>query len=318
MGKFISDYLSFTRKERIGVFIILLIISLAIFLPLFFSTVDTPASPVADSTWLAAIKQIEEKSKDAGLDKDAKPNEPGIQYYQNDYRKNRHNDANVKGELFYFDPNTLSADGWEKLGLNEKTIQTIQNYISKGGAFKKPGDLKKVYGLHSRVYERIAPYVRIEESIKSPVLKQGYPQPNFQPGLRTYQQVDINLADTSAFINLPGIGSKLAARIVLFREKLGGFYKIEQVSETFGLSDSTFRLIKQYLLPGDGPVKQLNINTAGIDELKVHPYIKFNLANAIVLYRNEHGPFQNLEDLKKIMLITDEVFKKLSPYLTVN
>ena len=314
MGKFISDYLSFTRKERIGVFIILLIISLSIFLPLFFSTGGPPTSPVADTALLAAVKQIEEN---AGIDKNSGSNEPGIQYYQNDYRKSKYNDTKVKGELFYFDPNTLGADGWEKLGLKEKTIQTIQKYISKGGVFKYPGDLKKVYGLHSKMYERIAPYVRIEESIKSPPQKTVY-EPNFRHGSRTYQQVDINLADTVAFINLPGIGSKLASRIVLFREKLGGFYRIEQVSETFGLPDSTFLLIKQYLLPGDGRVKQLNINTATTDELKAHPYIKFTLANAIVLYRNEHGPFQNLEDLKKIMLITDEVFQKLSPYLTVN
>ena len=46
------------------------------------------------------------------------------------------------------------------------------------------------------------------------------------------QSVDINTADTTAFISLPGIGSKLAARIVNFRDKLGGFYSIDQVGET--------------------------------------------------------------------------------------
>ena len=62
-----------------------------------------------------------------------------------------------------------------------------------------------------------------------------------------YSIIDVNTADTSAFISLPGIGSKLAARIVTFREKLGGFYSVEQIGETYGLPDSTFQKIKQWL-----------------------------------------------------------------------
>ena len=64
-------------------------------------------------------------------------------------------------------------------------------------------------------------------------------------------------------------------------------------------------------------VKKININTATIDELKAHPYIKYSLANPIVAYRNEHGAFDKLEDLKKIMTVTEEVYKKISPYLAI-
>ena len=59
--------------------------------------------------------------------------------------------------------------------------------------------------------------------------------------------VNINTADTSAFIALPGIGNKLALRIVNFRDKLGGFYSIDQIGETYGLPDSVFRKIKPIL-----------------------------------------------------------------------
>ena len=51
---------------------------------------------------------------------------------------------------FYFDPNTLSKDGWQKLGIRDKTIKTIQNYLSKGGHFRKPEDLQRVYGLRNK------------------------------------------------------------------------------------------------------------------------------------------------------------------------
>ena len=64
-------------------------------------------------------------------------------------------------------------------------------------------------------------------------------------------------------------------------------------------------------------VKKLNINTATGDELKVHPYLRYNIANAIVQYRLQHGNFSGVSDIKKIMLITDEIYNKAAPYLTV-
>ena len=128
--------------------------------------------------------------------------------------------------------------------------------------------------------------------------------------------IDINLADTSAWIALPGIGSKLAARIVSFREKLGGFYAISQVAETFGLADSTFQKIRSWLKLDPPVLRKRNINTATLEELKAHPYIRFTLARPIVAFRSEHGPFTKLEDIKKVMAVTEEIYSKISPYLS--
>ncbi|HMK26573.1 MAG TPA: helix-hairpin-helix domain-containing protein, partial [Chitinophagaceae bacterium] len=132
-----------------------------------------------------------------------------------------------------------------------------------------------------------------------------------------YPVIDINSADTTALIALPGIGSKLAARIINFRDKLGGFYSVTQVGETFGLPDSTFQKIKQYLKLENTSTRKININTATVDELKAHPYIRWSLANPIVAYRNEHGPFSKVEDIKKVMAVTDEIYNKIAPYLAV-
>jgi len=129
--------------------------------------------------------------------------------------------------------------------------------------------------------------------------------------------LDINMADTSAFINLPGIGNKLAARIVNFRNKLGGFYSIEQVGETFGLADSTFQKIKPFLRLADSTVKKFDVNIASADELKSHPYIRWQIANAIVAYRQEHGTFTKIEDIRKVMAVTADDFKKISRYIVV-
>ncbi|MEQ1678667.1 MAG: helix-hairpin-helix domain-containing protein, partial [Chitinophagaceae bacterium] len=132
-----------------------------------------------------------------------------------------------------------------------------------------------------------------------------------------YSIADINSADTAALIALPGIGSKLAMRIINFRDKLGGFYSISQVGETFGLADSTFQKIKQYLKLESSSVKKININTTTLDELKAHPYIKWSVANPIIAYRKEHGNFLSIEDLKKVMAVTDDIYQRIAPYLEV-
>lgn len=130
--------------------------------------------------------------------------------------------------------------------------------------------------------------------------------------------IDINLADTAAFIALPGIGSKLASRIVLFREKLGGFYSVKQIAEVYGLKDSVYQKIVSYLKCDAAAVRKLHINIAGKDELKQHPYIRWQIAEAEVAYREQHGRFNSLNDLAKINLIDSVVLTKMIPYLSLN
>jgi competence protein ComEA len=223
-----------------------------------------------------------------------------------------------KGTLFYFDPNTLPAEGFKKLGLRDKTITTILNFRSKGGKFRQPSDIKKIWGLFPDEAERLLPFVQIAALEEKSFSKNypSYPSDNNQKNT-IINSIEINGADTAAFISLPGIGIKLSQRIINFRDKLGGFYTVDQVGETFGLPDSVFKKIKP-LLQISGEVKKININTASLDELKAHPYIKYHLANAMVQYRLQHGDYEVLEDLKKIMIINEEVYKKMLPYLTLN
>ncbi len=319
--EFVKDYLHFTRKDRIAILVIIAVIIMVFLAPKFIPGRSSATAIKTDTAWVASLKQLEQKEADGENQQYRSYKDDNTGGYQYDRTKNNYN-ASDKGELFYFDPNTLSPEGWEKLGLREKTIHTIQNYLNKGGRFRKPEDLKKIYGLFPNEYERIAPYIRIvsEQKEGNPNDKAAYPSAE-NPPVKTYTPgyavLDINTADTTAFIALPGIGSKLAGRIVNFRDKLGGFYSINQVAETFGLPDSTFQKIKQYLKLESSSVRKININTVTMDELKAHPYIRYSIANPVVAYRNEHGPFVKVEDLKKVMAVSEEIYQKILPYLTV-
>jgi competence protein ComEA len=308
----VTGYLSFTRKERTGIIVLLLVIIGATALPFLyplFKSKRVTAAPTQDE--MAALSLKEKDSSRYANHTYAREN--------NNYTNYRNNKtAPPAGELFYFDPNTASEADWKRLGLRDKTIATIQNYLSKGGHFYQPEDIGKIWGLHDDEVERLLPYVRI--AAKTNADKYNRPA-TFEKKEYAYEKkpttFDINLSDTSAFIALPGIGSKLAGRIVAFRDKLGGFYSVNQIAETYGLADSVFQKIKSRLVLGQPHVALLNINTATLEQLKQHPYIRYQLANAIVQYRAQHGTFAKVEDLKKIMLVTEDAFGKMAPYLTV-
>lgn len=312
--KIFSNYFTFTKKERRGTIILLLLILFFITLPFLYPLFIKP-KPADTSTFKNEIVTLKIKQQDTV--KQFTQRNFDEENYQNYYQPSEKNyTKNFKGELFYFDPNTATTADWQRLGLRDKTIATIQNYLSKGGRFYKPEDIGKIWGLHPDEVQRLIPYVQITPK-ENNYPKKDYETKTFDKPKNTISVIDINNADTTTLIALPGIGSKLAQRIINFRDKLGGFYKAEQVGETFGLPDSTFQKIKPRLTINHLTIKQFNINTASVDEMKTHPYIRYNIANAIVQYRTQHGNFSSVTDLKKIMVITDDVYNKVAPYLSL-
>lgn len=311
----ISSYFTFTKKERTGTIVLLVLILLCTVLPFLYPFFIT-TTPADDAAFKKEIESLKIKQPDS-TNRFTKSNfdENNYQNYYQPAEKNYRNES-FKGELFYFDPNTATTADWQRLGVREKTIATIQNYLSKGGHFYKAEDIGKIWGLHPDETERLVPYIQIAQKENNHPQK-NYETKTFDKPKYTTSLVDVNSADTTAFIALPGIGSKLAQRIINFRDKLGGFYKAEQVAETFGLPDSTFQKIKSRLNISNASIKQFNINTATVEEMKTHPYIRYNIANAIVQYRAQHGNFVTVADIKKIMMVTDEVFNKVAPYLSI-
>ena len=298
--QFVSDYFEFSKKDRIGYLLILFIIGACLLVPLLFSKNQNNVEIKEDAEMLVAVSNVKEKGNDVEEGSEDEPTTELQPSIRNSF---------TKGELFVFDPNLLSEVGWKKLGLADRNIKTIMNYRNKGGKFYQPGDLKKIWGLPEGFYDYVSSYISIQQEESEERLSNAKPE-------KKILRIDINIADTSALIALPGIGSKLANRIISFREKLGGFYTIEQISETYGLADSSFQKIKPLLFVNGG-VHKININSASKDDLKIHPYIKWNLANAIIEYRNQHGNYTDLDALKNITIVDEATFRKIEPYLSL-
>lgn len=234
-----------------------------------------------------------------------------------------HQKSQQTGALFSFDPNTLSASGFQELGLSEKVVQNLLRYREKGGQFHSKVDLKKIYGLSSNVYERLENYIQIpptsslhavvpdKDSEEKTTAARAIPVAYELPAPVA---IDINTADAGEWSRLYGIGPVLSERIVKFRDMLGGFVAIDQVAETFGLSDSTFQIIRPQLRFSQY-IRAIRINQVGAEQLREHPYIKWQQAKVIVAYRNEHGPFSNLDDLRAVKALSEDFIQRIEPYL---
>ena len=131
-------------------------------------------------------------------------------------------------------------------------------------------------------------------------------------------EVNINAADSAQWERLPGIGPSFAKRIVRYRNRLGGFHSVQQVSEVYGLADSVFKKIQPFLRLGDVSLRKLSLNDTDEKSFAIHPYINTNLARLIVRYRSAHGPFSRVETLRALALVDDSIYRKIEKYLTVN
>ncbi|MCF3109351.1 helix-hairpin-helix domain-containing protein [Niabella sp. CC-SYL272] len=305
-----KTYLRFSKKERIGLLLLILVVLLFAIQPFIETTTERkPLKPLSEADFSKIATTTEASGYPDKTDTDLLPADATA------YKK-RTNQSLTAMVLFNFDPNTLNEAGWLKLGLRKRTVQTIIRYRNKGGHFRKPEDLQKIYGLRADEFERIRPYITLAATSR----RAGYTPPVASPAGNTFiysrpQPIDINTADTTAYKALHGIGSRLAARIIQYREKLGGFYSISQVGETYGVPDSTFQKIKPFLVLNNTYLRKLNINSASYEALNAHPYISSKLAYLIVKQRKA-APIA-VDDLPALVMLTNDVFEKLKPYIQV-
>lgn len=291
-------YYGFSVKERQGILILLLVTVICAATPALWEYCMPPAALTADSTMLAEVRAFRSSLSVTPV---------------------RGSDSSKHHQRFYFDPNTIDAAGWTALGVPEGTIRIIAHYREKGGQFRRKEDLLRIYGLTPALANALLPYVRIAAMV---VAKDtGHPSGTAFSARLPYKvvkrlpELDINAADSMQWEALPGIGPVLAARIVKFRDKLGGFYTVAQIGETFGLPDSTFNKIQPYLRLSTVSLKKLDLNQTDEKSLAQHPYIRYKLARLIVLYRSNHGAFRRPEDLLGIPLVDDSIYRKIEHYI---
>lgn len=306
-----KDFLYFNKGQKTGIIILicLIILALCVFGYFFYSEPDEQTSG-AEFTEQAIQFDKSLKNQDSIRQ----------QQWANRFRQKDSTTAvatyrqTPTYKLFTFDPNTLDSSGFVALGLKPYVASNILKYRKKGGFFKSSESFSKVYGISPEKYSELTPYIAIAERKVS--------KPDSLRTSRSSQKsenisVDLNTADTAMLMKVRGIGRGYARGIVRFRNQTGGFVRVEQLLEVFGMTDENYARIKPYCTIGSAPIRQININTASVERLNAHPYLDFYESKAIFEYRRKKGKIKSLSELQNIDGLTDETIRKISPYLSL-
>ncbi|MEQ8811734.1 MAG: helix-hairpin-helix domain-containing protein [Imperialibacter sp.] len=214
-----------------------------------------------------------------------------------------------------FDPNQVSEAQLREMNIPAYLASNWNKYTSRGGKFYDKDDLLKLYGMDSIIFEQLAPYLSIANT--KPASDNARPMANGKSTVvkETTMLIDINMATASELQAVRGIGPAYAARIIKYRNALGGFHDRGQLAEVYGLKQETVSALweKFDLNPANCCVR-LSVNTIHLDSLKRQPYINYNQARALVAYRNQHGKFASWNDVAEIKIIPDSTIQKLKPY----
>ncbi len=297
---FLREYFTFSRTQRNGVYILLFVI-LALMLYLSFSDRFLSHDKTDFSQFDKDITQFEAEQKQRidSVPLEVRDNFAGS------------NSPDVENEeRSPFNPNNLPDEDWKRMGLSDKQVKVIKNYESKGGKFRSKEDVKKMYCITPELYASLEQYIRIPADT-------SHQHEMYKKFEKEKISAELNSADTVELDKLKGIGFAYAKRIIKYRDLLGGFVKKEQLLEVYGFDKERYDGLAEQITVDIQKVKLLDLNTVTLDELKKHPYIKYNIANLIVNYRKQHGNYRTVEDIKKLNLMNEELFTKLAPYLKV-
>lgn len=158
---------------------------------------------------------------------------------------------------------------------------------------------------------------------------------NFGHILVNQERLNINTATEEELMTLPGVSRAVAQNIVQYRDCIGGFKKVEDLALVSGVGATKLEVIKLEICvssrtsssqhspsslrkdPDVHPCTGININTATPAQLMSIRGISEKIANNIVAFRAEHGPFRSIEDLVKVSHINSSLLDKIRSQVCV-
>lgn len=350
----VQDYFTFSRNERKGITLLLIIVFLLAIANKIIFYFETPARIDADLL-----------NAEFNLD------------------GNSHGKTVKTGSLFRFNPNTIDQKSLDSLSLPEGVKRNLVKFREKGGTYYSAKDFRKIYGVTDSIFQLVEPLLVFEKKASRQVSvntsaelftfdpntaddasfhRLGLSQKQIQT-IRNYQKkggvfrkdadffriygisesqktalakyivieekpeaigsrsekqrmlIEINGADSIELKKLPGIGEKLSRRIVKYRDVLGGFYSLTQLKEVYGLREETIHRIETMLVIDSTRILKIDLNFSDWNELSGHPYIRNNLAREIIKFRSRFGNISNPAVLRDSMVLNFEEYERLRPYL---
>ena len=289
----IQDYFTFSRNERKGITILLVVIFLlavANKLVFYFEAPGRIDAVLFDSARL-----------ELGYLNDSMNRQP------------------VAGKLFAFDPNTIDSSALENLDLPVQIRQNILKFRIKGGRFYSQTDFRKIYGMNDEIFNRISPYL---------LLKKVDILPNERNSTFEMFFFDPNKATDAQFLRL-GLSEKQIRIVRNYQLKGGSFRTKEGFFKLWGLRDDQKKRLDSLIQIESTEISfasatvtnaplPIELNSADSVQLELLPGLGEKLSKRIVKYRDLLGGFYSLSQLKEVYGLSEQTIQLICTYLTLD
>lgn len=291
MKKSFKSHLLFTKQQRDGILLLVIVIGALILALHFFEfseeSIFDMNSPEVRSKLdeIDSLRAIEEKSRTS--------------------------------QIYPFNPNFITDFKAYTLGMSPTEFDRLKEYRSANKWINSAQEFQKVTQVSDTLLAQISTYFKFPEWISKP--KKVYNFSRNEKSHKTFfEKKDLNTATANQLESTFGVGKALSRRIIDFREEIGGFSNDVQLYGVWGLSGETAdRVMQNFTVKSPVEIKKMDINLATASDISTIPGVSFDFAKLIWEFRTLNQRIIDLSVLKNIEGMTEYKLKLINLYLYV-
>lgn len=237
--------------------------------------------------------------------------------FQKKYDSAHQNYQEYQPKIYPFNPNFITDYKGFQLGMSVAEIDRLLEFRKTNQFVNSAAEFQKVTKVSDSLLEVISPLFKFPDWVNKSKSnsKNWIDYSKNKPQKKSIKVLDINLASQEDLMKLFGVGEAISERILKERSKYGAFVNMDQTKEIWGLKPEVIDEINKYFIVEDlSNVKKYSINTLSVKEMSKIPFLTYNQAKEIVIYRSMNGKIKGIEDLKNIKVLEDKNLEIIAQY----
>ncbi|WP_291961517.1 ComEA family DNA-binding protein [Maribacter sp.] len=219
--------------------------------------------------------------------------------------------------IYPFNPNFITDFKGYTIGMSVEEIDRLHKFRKKDKYVNSAKEFQDVTKISDSLLKALAPFFKFPEWTQG---KRGKTFNTSTSNNKVDEIIwkDLNTATAEDLKTINGIGEKLSARIIKFRDRLGGFLIDDQLNDVYGLEPEVVeRALERFKVLTKPNIIKINVNTATVEELSKLIYLQKYVAEGIVNYRNLNGSIKSLNELVEIDKFPAERINRIALYLSL-
>lgn len=195
---------------------------------------------------------------------------------------------------------TVTVAYLRTIGFSHRRATAFVRYRDMRGGLRNIEEVRECYVISSAECDTLARYIIFPENTMK-----ASPE----------ERIELNTADSATLRSIYGIGAKSVVEIMNYRQRLGGFVRVEQLSEVKSVTESNFEKILQQIYCDSCNISKIDINFARSQRLAAHPYISDRALRKLLKTRQLKGGWSTIEEMIDDKIFTRNEAERLRPYL---